>query len=295
MIMKNTLHQITSGDLTVCIDENGAELRSIYYRGHEYLWQPDPAYWEEQSPVLFPYVGRFTDGRYTLDGKTYELPIHGFAKDCLFEVAEEQTSQITFLLQDSDSSRAVYPYPFQFFITYEAGQASLSVTYEVVNCSDRLMYFGIGGHPAFQVPLEDGLCFEDYRLVFSRPHLPTRVGQTPSCFLSGVDHVYQLENGTDIPLHHDLFDEDAIVLRNVADTVTLKSNAGSRSVTMHYPHLHYLGIWHMPKTDAPYVCIEPWSSLPSRQDIVEEFSCKSDLIRLPSQQKYRTGWQLELT
>lgn len=29
---------------------------------------------------------------------------------------------------------------------------------------------------------------------------------------------------------------------------------------------------YWPKTDAPYVCVEPWTSLPSRQDVVEELS-----------------------
>ena len=29
------------------------------------------------------------------------------------------------------------------------------------------MYFGIGGHPAFNVPLESSLTFEDYYLSFS--------------------------------------------------------------------------------------------------------------------------------
>ena len=29
------------------------------------------------------------------------------------------------------------------------------------------MYFGLGGHPGFNVPLEAGLSFEDYCLEFS--------------------------------------------------------------------------------------------------------------------------------
>ena len=66
------------------------------------------------------------------------------------------------------------------------------------------------------------------------------------------------------------------------------------AVTMHYPYLPYLGLWHMPKTDAPYICIEPWTSLPSRQDIIEDFSCKSDLIRLCPGGRYENGWKATL-
>lgn len=347
------LHKISSNNMTALIDEQGAELRSLQYQGHEYLWQGDPAYWDGQSPLLFPYVGRFTDGKYCLHGKEYELPIHGFAKDSHFTVlegpdgnasdgnasdgdasdgnasggAQESSadqpagSSITFVLEDSDVTRAVYPYKFRLTVTYTIGEAdlaggaytagctdaagapaqdtstapaTLSVTYRVENLSNETMYFGLGGHPAFQVPLEDGLDFEDYKLVFSTAHKPSRVGHTPTCFLSGIDQPYPLEHGTDLPLHHDLFDDDAIVLKDVADTVTLCSDHGARSVTMHYPHLPYLGLWHMPKTDAPYICIEPWTSLPSRQDIVEDFACKSDLIRLCPGGCYENGWQATL-
>ena len=97
---------------------------------------------------------------------------------------------------------------------------------------------------------------------------------------------YPLENGTTIKLQHDLFDEDAIVLKNMARRVTLCSAKTNRSVTVTYPQMPYLGIWHMPHTNAPYVCIEPWASLPSRQDVIEELSCKSDLIHLAPGAEY---------
>lgn len=311
------IHKISGNNMTALIDEQGAELRSLQYQEHEYLWQGDPAYWDGQSPLLFPYVGRFTNGKYCLHGKEYELPIHGFAKDSHFTVlegtdgnasggAQESSadqpsgSSITFVLEDSDVTRAVYPYKFRLTVTYAIGSAdapstaTLSATYRVENLTDKIMYFGLGGHPAFQVPLEDGLNFEDYKLVFSTAHKPSRVGHTPTCFLSGIDQPYPLEHGTDLSLHHNLFDDDAIVLKDVADTVTLCSDQGARSVTMHYPRLPYLGLWHMPKTDAPYICIEPWTSLPSRQDIVEDFACKSDLIRLCPGGCYENGWQATL-
>jgi galactose mutarotase-like enzyme len=58
--------------------------------------------------------------------------------------------------------------------------------------------------------------------------------------------------------------------------------------------MKYLGLWHVPKTKAPYICIEPWSSLPSRQDIVEEFENQSDLISLPSGETYNNPWVITI-
>ena len=69
----------------------------------------------------------------------------------------------------------------------------------------------------------------------------------------------------------------------------------SRSVTVTYPQMPYLGIWHMPHTDAPYVCIELWASLPSRQDVVEELSCKSDLIHLAQGAEYENVWTIMIS
>ena len=83
-----------------------------------------------------------------------------------------------------------------------------------------------------------------------------------------------------------------MILKNMGREVTLRSKKSHRGVCVSYPDMPYLGIWHRPKTDAPYVCIEPWSSLPSRQDVVEEFSCKSDLVHLPPRQTYESKWSI---
>ena len=56
----------------------------------------------------------------------------------------------------------------------------------------------------------------------------------------------------------------------------------------------YLGMWHVPNTDAPYLCIEPWSSLPARQNVVEDFACKSDLIQLGPGKTYINTWSITI-
>ena len=51
-------------------------------------------------------------------------------------------------------------------ITYTLEHQELTVNYQV-EYTGKEMYFGIGGHPAFNVPLESSLTFEDYYLSFS--------------------------------------------------------------------------------------------------------------------------------
>ena len=49
-------YTISDGRLSAKISTYGAEMQSLQYDSCEYLWQGDPAYWDEHSPVLFPYV-----------------------------------------------------------------------------------------------------------------------------------------------------------------------------------------------------------------------------------------------
>ena len=94
--------------------------------------------------------------------------------------------------------------------------------------------------------------------------------------------------------NHNLFDDDAIVLKNMASSVSLKSDKAEREVKVTYPNMDYIGFWHAPKTDAPYVCIEPWSPLPSRKGVIEEFSTKPDLVSLETNKIYENSFTVEI-
>lgn len=285
-------YQIGNEELTLTISDMGAEMQSIMKDGKEYLWNGDETYWPERAPILFPYVGRFTDGKYLLNGKEYEMDIHGFARHLPYRVVYKEENVITFELCDNEDTYKMYPCHFVLQANYEVKNHKIGITYHVENHSDDTMYFGIGGHPGFALPFDEGLDFSDYYLEFSGACRPARVRHTPACFVSGVSEEFPLENGRSLRLSHDMFDNDAIVLREMADEVTLKSDKGNRKVTVSYPNLPFLGFWHAPKTEAPYICIEPWTSLPSRQDIIEEFRYKSDLVRLAAGGVYENAWSI---
>ena len=281
--------------ITLTVDTLGAQMMSLQtVDGVEYLWQGDPQYWEDRAPVLFPFIARLYRDTYRLNGKSYKMKIHGFAASSEFAVKEQGEDFVTLRLENTPKTYAVYPCAFALDITYRLVDKTVEVIYEVINQDAQEMHFAIGGHPGFCVPLEDGERFEDYRLAFGEACVPDRIGFTEELLLSGCDQPYPLEHGKEISLDHSLFDEDAIILKNMAKKVTL-CGTGKRSVTVEYPDMPYLGIWHWPKTDAPYVCIEPWTSLPARQDIEEEFSCKSDMIHLLTGETYKNMWSISVT
>ena len=287
-------YQLNNDKISLVVSDVGAEMQSIMKDGAEYLWNGDETYWPERAPILFPYVGRFTNGKYRLNGKEYEMDIHGFARKLPYNVLCQENNRIELELKDNEETYASYPYHFSLKVAYELVDKSINITYSVENQSDEIMYFGIGGHPGFRVPLEEGIEFGDYYLEFGVESRPERVGHTPACFLSGVNEEFSLENGRKLCLRHNMFDDDAIVLQNVSDEVVLKTDKGTRQVKVSYPNLPYLGLWHAPKTEAPYICIEPWTSLPSRQDVIEEFRYKYDLIRLDSGKVYVNRWSITI-
>lgn len=286
---------IQNEHLCLTVDTLGAQMMSLRAQGTEYLWQGDPQYWPDRAPTLFPFIGRLTDNSYRFRGKTYPMGIHGFAAASEFSPVEQSSDRLVLSLSSSVVTLVQYPFDFSLEITYQLKGSTVEITYQVRNLDSKTMPFGIGGHPGFRVPLAEGERFEDYVLEFSESCQPDRVGFTPAVFLSGHDEAYPLKDGRSLPLHHELFNQDAVILKNMAREVTLCSNTSSHAVTVSYPQMNYLGIWHWPNTDAPYVCIEPWSSLPARQDVIEEFTCKSDLVQLEPGKIYENRWTITVS
>lgn len=280
-------YTIRSQKLTVSADSKGAQLTSIRgVDGVEYLWQGDQTVWSDQAPVLFPYVARLTGGEYCYRGKRYSLPIHGFASRMEFE-AHAEFGEMRFTLRDTPETQACYPFPFRFAVSYRLEGSRLFQTFSVRNSGQAPMPFGLGAHPGFRVPLEEGLPFQSYAIAFPEAKAPVRIGFTEECFLSGRDVPYPLEKG-ELPLAHSLFDSDAVVLRGTGSRAVLFSRSGARYVQVDYPDMPYVGLWHRPKTEAAYVCIEPWLSLPSRQGVVEDLERQPGLYSLPAGETWQT-------
>lgn len=272
-----------------------AELMSIKDScGTEYLWQGDPSYWARRAFNIFPYVGRLTDGCYNYAGARYKMRIHGFLPETEMSVESATEDSVCYFMRDNGTTLKSYPFPFELRISYALAGCRIDVSFDVRNTGGESMYFGAGGHPGFRTPIEDQLAFGDYCLEFAENCSPVLVGMSDTCYVNGLDTDYPLLNGTTIPLRHDLFDNDAIILRNVFRKVTLRSGKGTKSVTVSFPDMPFVGFWHWPKKDAPYICVEPWTSLPSRDGVVEDIATQPDLISLEPGGCYINKWSIEV-
>ena len=288
------IYILENDELKVKVASMGAELRSVLRPGDgtEYLWQGNPAYWTGRAPNLFPFCGRMVEGRYTYDGETYELPIHGFAGRCEWTVVRQKSNVLTLQLTDSEATRVMYPFRFTAQIVYTLEGDELTVTYIVRNDGDKTMLFGLGGHPGINVPLEPGRAFTDYLIEFDAPCAARRLSLSDACFYLNASEPFPLEDGRILRLRHELFDRDAIFLRDTPGGLTLRAEDAVHSVHMRYADMPFIGLWHRPHSDAPYVCLEPWHGVPALDGHVNDLTEIPELISLPAGETSRSSFSV---
>ncbi|MDA45741.1 aldose 1-epimerase family protein [Listeria monocytogenes] len=237
----------------------GAELTRIFHKdtGLEYLWNADSKFWGRHSPVLFPTVGRLVDDTYLVDGKQYHLGQHGFARDRDFQVIEQTENTVRFELDADEDSLAIYPYKFKLSIIYTIEKNTVAVSYEVENTDNKRIYFSIGAHPAFHIPLTDGTTFEDYYLDFgTEENLETLCLEGP--YRSGDIKKIVDEPARYLPLSYDLFKNDALIFEALKQKeMTIKSDKTPHFVKVSFPEFPFVGVWTA-KPGTPFLCIEPW-------------------------------------
>jgi len=246
------VNSISNGLLNVGVKTKGAELCSLKdANGTEYLWQADPAVWARHAPVLFPIVGKLCDGHYELNGKIYEMPPHGFARDINFELITHSETTLVFQLLPTMETLQCYPFKFALNVIYQLNGNSLEIGYEVQNNGTVIMPFSIGAHPGFNLPgpIED--CFLEFNktemLNFFLLNKSRLSEQTAP--VSGTLNI--------LPLSKTLFDRDALILLDFkSDKISLRSRTNPRCLTVEFSGFPQLGIWAKP--GAPFVCIEPW-------------------------------------
>jgi galactose mutarotase-like enzyme len=269
----------------------GAELCSLYHKQFrlQYLWQAGAA-WAKHSPVLFPIVGQLKNNEYIHQQKKYTLPRHGFAREKMFSMLEQKENQITFRLSDDEHTRKNYPFSFHFDIQYHLTEDELTITYSTTNTGKEKMYFSVGAHPAFRVPLDIRDNYKDYYLEFDEQEGSRRwplkdglIDPAPTPFFSS--HKIQLTK--------ELFANDALVFKKIkSNTIHLRSNKHQHGLRVHVNQCSYLGLWAA--TGADFLCIEPWQGIADSVNVSGEISEKEGIISLESGENHQYRWSIQL-
>ena len=287
-------YTIKNNMIEVVISDHGAEVQSVKgaHTGEEYMWQADPEIWGRHAPVLFPIVGRLKNDEYTYQGKTYHMGQHGFARDCDFEVENHTQESITFLLKDNEKTREMYPFKFEFRVNYNLMNNLLEENFSVVNKSDETMIFGVGGHPGFNLPVNNGEEKEDYYFdmhpSIARVKIPLKGAY--------LDWNNRSLASTDsfIGLSDELFKDDALIyeLHGHDNKVSLRTDKSKFHINVWTRNAPYVGIWSQYPKTANYVCIEPWWGIADREDADGELEHKYGMNHLEPGKEYQAGFSI---
>lgn len=257
--------------LKVGFNYHGAELVSLVRKdtNEEVMWCGDSAYWGRVSPVLFPFVGKLNQQKYTYQGKTYEnVPQHGYARDCDFTLASKLDQEVWFELTPDETFKARYPFDFLLRIGYKLEGKSVHVMWNVVNTGSADLHFSIGAHPAFACAGGVGGYHMDFHANIDS--LESGILTSNGVMGDGTKNI-PFENGK-LYLSDELLAEDALVFdAKEVHTITLVSNEGKEMLQVRFD-APLVGIWSPAGKKAPFVCIEPWYGRCDSEGFEEDLS-----------------------
>ena len=255
--------------LTIQVAEKGAELQSVKDNdGKEFMWQAGPQ-WNRHSPILFPIVCSVSNDTYTVDGKDYHLPRHGFARDMMFTVVSLTSEKVTMALHDSEETLKVYPYRFNLAVTYRLEGNKVHVIWHVENTDTKEIHFQIGGHPAFNMP--SGKLEGMIKLDNEEPM------DMLKSYADGSVELVEVPLEADLgimEINNNFFRADSVKIhKSQTHRAMLIDTNGEPAVTVDYK-APVCAFWSPYDKQAPFVCIEPWYGIGDPRGFKGEFKDK---------------------
>lgn len=247
----------------------GAELTSWQPDGHtEYLHQPDWQ-WASQAPLLFPFVGGLHQKNYTWQGKTYEMPKHGFLRDRLFIYEKDKSYQkedaacLCLSYKSTKEDLQLYPFSFSIETCFYLQDRQFRQVLQISNLSNDTLYFACGFHPAFNLPKHLGDKVTDFALRFPNKSSLKRLQLD---FQTGL----QLDKlPADWPLQEQTwawqlkdFANDCWFFQTAGSDVELIAKKEQKVILRLQSDLDVLGVWqpYQALHGADFICLEPWTS-----------------------------------
>ncbi|MFH5924140.1 aldose 1-epimerase family protein [Roseomonas xinghualingensis] len=270
-------HRFGDTALIVTVSEDGAELQSLRdAAGREWLWQAGPE-WPRRAPILFPTVGRLPDDTLRHAGQPHRLTQHGFARDRRFAWIRREAISCALRLTDDSATRESYPFPFCLDVEWVVRDGTLSCNVTVSNPGATPLPFSLGAHPAFAWPLPGGSSWEGHTLSFPDLQASTLSARRLTGGLLDAVETIPLTDGT-LPLHPELFAQDAIVLPDFPGHRIRYAAPSGASLEMEWEGYGDLGLWSKP--GAAFLCLEPWSGTAAPLGWTGEFAEKPGVISL---------------
>lgn len=289
---------IQSDELSVKIEEHGAQMRSLFDRKRnvERLWPGNPTVWASSAPVVFPVIGKLNGLEYHLAGKTYGMKSNGLIRYA--DPAEVSTGEswAEFVFRDDEDTRSRFPFAWTFSIRYELSGAKLSVAATISNDGDAPFWYNYAGHPGFRVPLHEGESCDSYYVEFSkREHISIydvcSTGQltgelTP--FFDGERRFF---------LRKELFHTEALAFHAPeSEFVSIKSLNDDSEIRVRIKGFDNVAVWSPYASDRKleFICIEPWIGHSDFKGFEGDFSQRDGIAQLSPHDSVQHVFDIEV-
>jgi len=251
------------------ITEFGVNEAEILYLNRETLLDRE-ANIRGGIPILFPISGQLHNGEYELNGNTYQMKNHGFARNMPWEVVDIATEgelSITLRLESNQETRKSYPFDFEVLFKYILKKNTLSIEQQYKNLSQEDMPFYAGFHPYFKTSQKT-----------------LSLGSDAKTYLDYNDNLEKAYTGI-----IDLSDkkESLMLLDCIEPKVDFKLEEANKKITLEYGReFQYIVCWT--EQGKEFVCVEPWMAK------TYEMNQKEELVYLKPNELHSTFFQIKV-
>ena len=254
---------ITNDSVTLSVSTKASEIHAFHKNGgREWMWQGDPEFWSGRNPTLFPLVGSTYDKKLHINGKTYAIGNHGFARHSEFTGSKLDDATIEMVLRDSEETLDQYPFHFELKNSYHLSGSTVTITTTVRNTGDMDLPFGLGYHPAFNVP-----DFDRYVI---------------RCKAKGVEDKVIL-------LDREALEKTIILDQPVYTDYELSD--GTEGLSVHAEGYPWVAFW---SPRAPFVCIEPWYTHTDLEKVDVPFEKREGIRKLAPGASWASVYSISL-
>lgn len=276
--------ELSNEQLSVRINPVGALLDSIIdnARNLEILWQGCEKSWTGKDVTPFPFIARLKDGYYTVNGEKYSMPLHGICDDILFQCASKTDNEVQLVFESNSVSKQYFPFDFRLTKTFSIVGNKLRVEMRVDNIGKEELRYGIGGHPAINLPYVDkGDIHEtagNYIKFDKMQNLSKYTLNENAHFILGKEKVEKFDN---IDLSKSFMSKELCLMLTdgIFENLEVVRTDG---VKIGFEFINYppvLAFWAHPQRGG-YICVEPWWGVPDFDEPVREWKEKHLLNKL---------------
>ncbi|MEK5393104.1 aldose epimerase [Margalitia sp. FSL K6-0131] len=271
------IYELRDGDSYIkVVPERGGIITEFGISGTEILYLNRETLLDREAnirggiPILFPISGQLQKGEYELQGNTYKMKNHGFARNMPWEVVKTSTEgelSITLRLESNEETRKSYPFDFEVVFKYILKENTLYIEQDYKNLSELEMPFYAGFHPYFKT---------------SKKVLT--IESDAKTYLDYNDNQEKIFKGI-----IDLSDkkESLMLLDTVKNEVQFKLEETNKLVSLEYgKEFNYIVCWT--EHGKEFVCVEPWMAK------TYEMNQKEELVYLKPNESLTTFFQIKV-